>query len=233
MPETDVTRRTILDDIRAGLDNSALKRKHRLSSEGLQSIFDDLVAAGALEMVDNEYVIPAVRRLSAGNIVNDIRAGMNNAELMEKYALTPKQLKTTFDILVGSNAVNREEIRDDLSLTPDEHVREDQREMERYFIDFELPIVEIGPPEIDGKVRDITEKGVGTIGIPSRIDDIKKFLVLHDEFVLIEPFMFEAQCRWVRDDADGEHYAGYEIIGIDEKDLRDLRQLIHLVTFYG
>ncbi len=233
MPDSDVTARKVLDDIRAGLDNDALKRKYRLSSESMQRIFDDLVAVGVLELIDNQYVIPAVRRLSARNIVNDIRSGMNNTELMEKYMLTPLQLKTTFDILLGSNAINEEELRNDFSIPPQRNETINQRERERYFIDFELPIIEIGPPEVDGKVRDITEKGVGTIGIPSEVDDIKRFLVLHDEFVLIEPFMFEAQCRWARKSASGEHHAGYQIIGIAEKDLRDLRQLIHLVTFYG
>jgi len=233
MPNRDVAARKVLDDIRAGLDNDALKRKYRLSSDGLQRIFDDLVGTGVLELVGNEYIVPAVRRLSARDIVSDIRSGLGNAELIEKYTLTPTQLKTTFDILLGSNAIDPGELRNDFSVPPEQTGTANQREQERYFIDFELPIVEIGPPEIDGKVRDITEKGVGTIGIPSKVDEVKRFLVLHDEFVLIEPFMFEAQCRWARIAADGEHFAGYQIIGIAEKDLRDLRQLIHLVTFYG
>lgn len=233
MRESDVTARSILDDIKAGLDNHALKRKYRLSSDGLQRVFDDLVAAGVLELVGNEYNIPSVRRLSARLIVNDIRSGLDNARLMEKYTLTPSQLQTTFTILLGSNAIDPGEIRTDFLPPTVQSEAANQREMERYFIDFELPIVEIGPPEIDGKVRDITEKGIGTIGIPSKVAAVKRFLVLHDEFVLIEPFMFEAQCRWARNTADGEHYAGYQITDIAEKDLRDLRNLIHLVTFYG
>ncbi len=233
MPEREVAARAVLDDIKAGLDNNTLRRKYRLSAEGLQRVFDDLVATGLLELVDNKYVIPAVRRLSAKSIVNDIRSGMTTAELLEKYALSPPQLKTSFDVLVGSNAINPDELPNDISLKPETLEPPNQRDLERYFIDFELPIVEIGPPEIDGRVRDLTEKGVGTIGIPSRVDDIKRFLVLHDEFVLIEPFMFEAQCRWARNEPDGEHYAGYLITSIGEKDLRDLRQLIHLVTFYA
>ncbi|MFH1118167.1 MAG: hypothetical protein V1792_29950 [Pseudomonadota bacterium] len=233
MPERDVAARAVLEDIKAGLDNGTLRRKYRLSPEGLQKVFDDLVAAGLLELVENRYIVPAVRRLSAKSIVNDIRSGMKSAELLEKYALSPPQLKTSFDVLVGSNAVNPDELPADILLNPEKVESPNQRALERYFIDFELPIVEIGPPEIDGRVRDLTEKGVGTIGIPSKVDDIKRFLVLHDEFVLIEPFMFEAQCRWARNDPDGEHYAGYLITGIGEKDLRDLRQLIHLVTFYA
>lgn len=233
MPGREVHAREILEDIRDGLDNDALKRKYRLTSDGLQRLFDELVEAGLLEQVGNRYIIPAVRRLSARRIVRDIRAGLRNADLMNRYGLNPKQLRNTFDILLESKAINHGELRNDLSVTPDQLKPINHRELDRYYLDFDLPIVETGPPEVDGRVRDITEKGVGMIGIPSRVDEVKTFLVLHDEFVLIEPFMFEAQCRWSRQEPDGRCAAGYRITNISAKDLKDLRQLIHLVTFYG
>ena len=130
---------------------------------------------------------PRLRRLSARGIVKDIRAGLGNAELMTRYGLNPKQLRKTFDILLESKVINHGELRNDLSLPPDQLQPINHRELERYYLDFDLPIVETGPPEVDGKVRDITEKGVGVIGIPSEVDQVKTFLVLHDEFVLIEP----------------------------------------------
>lgn len=233
MPERETNAREVLEDIGEGLDNDALKRKYRLTSEGLQRLFDELVAAGLLEQSENRYVIPAVRRLSVRGIVFDIRSDVSNAELMAKYNLSPKQLRHTFDLLLESKAVNPDELRDDFSPSPEDLESTNHRKQDRYYLDFDLPIVETGPPEIDGRVRDITEKGVGVIGIPSEVGEIKTFLVLHDEFVLIEPFLFRAKCRWAKQEADGRHSAGFEITSISDKDLQDLKQLIHLVTFYG
>ncbi|MBM3298611.1 MAG: PilZ domain-containing protein, partial [Deltaproteobacteria bacterium] len=154
--------------------------------------------------------------------------------LMAKYVLTSAQLSKAIDGLIHSKALGPGEIKENFLSSAVQVSPENLREVERCYLDFELPIVDTGPPEIDGMVRNLTEKGVGIVGIPSRVGESKTFLVLHDEFVLIEPFMFEAQCRWAtRNDPGGEFVSGFEITDISEKDLGELQKLIHLVTFYA
>jgi hypothetical protein len=71
-------------------------------------------------------------------------------------------------------------------------------------------------------------------GIESAVDSIQSFVVLGDLFGEIVPFEFEARCRWFKKDGPDEPCAGgYEITSISERDLRELRKLIDLVTLRG
>jgi len=49
MPKPRIDAREALEDIQAGLDDAALMRKYNISAKGLQSLFQKLVASGALK----------------------------------------------------------------------------------------------------------------------------------------------------------------------------------------
>lgn len=234
MSERKIPIRNFIEDVRSGLNNAALMKKYRLNAEGLRNVFVELTLAGLLEPVGSKYVVPSTRRLSARKMAADIRGGMNGSQLMERYILTSDQLAAAVEALIRNKVMTKAEIGPDLGALVAPKGPENLREMDRCYLDFELPIVDTGPPEIDGVVRDLTEKGVGIVGIPSEVGETKTFLVLHDEFVLIEPFMFDAECRWTtRNDPGGEFVSGFQITRIADKDLAELRKLLHLVTFYA
>jgi hypothetical protein len=234
MSQRVIHAKEVLKDMRAGLDENALMQKYRLSPKGLERLFSELVDAGYLEQVDQQYVFPSRRRISTKQLIADVRAGMSNQELMGKYKLTAIGLENAFKQLVETKSINPDELFGPPTLRHDAVLPQGIRELERYYLDFELPVIDTGPPEIDGKVRDITEKGLGVVGIPSEIGDVKTLLILHEEFVVIEPFLFEAQCRWVRKSPqDGEVTAGFLITRIADEDHKQLKQLIELVTFRG
>lgn len=234
MPDRKISARDVLRDIKQGLDREALMAKYRLSFKTLQKAYAHLMEAGLLELVDGAFQIPAVRRLRAKRIAQDIRSGVSPEQIREKYLLSPAQLQKAVDVLLEHKSISPDQLRHEPVEKPQETLPASLREVERCYLDFELPIVDTGPPEVDGIVRDLTEKGAGIAGIPSQPGDVKTFLVLHDEFVLIEPFMFEARCRWVnRNEPDNDILAGFQITHISEKDLKELRKLIHLVSFYA
>jgi uncharacterized protein (DUF433 family) len=232
MSKSNISVRDFLEDVKAGLNNDALRNKYGLDAEGLRKVFRELRTAGFLALVGRDYVVLPMRRLSARMIANDVRSGMNSSQLMEKYSLSSKQLIKTIDVLVRNKALSYDDISDDLAELSASTGPRDQREAERCYLDFELPIVDMGPPEIDGTVRDLTEKGIGLVGIPSSVGENKTFFVLPEEFAFIESFMFEAVCRWVaRNEPGGEFVSGFQITKIADKDLAELRKLIQAVTF--
>ena len=234
MPEQKISARNILQDIKQGMDSEALMKKYQLSFKKVQTAYAHLMEAGLLELVDGAFHIPAVRRLRAKRIARDIRSGLSSEQMREKYLLSPSQLQKAVEVLLEHKSISPDQLRHDLEEKTHETLPAALREVERCYLDFELPIVDTGPPEVDGTVRDLTEKGAGVVGIPAQPGDVKTFLVLHDEFVLIEPFMFEARCRWVnKKEPDEEIVAGFQITHIAEKDLNELRKLIHLVSFYA
>lgn len=234
MPARQINAREILRDVREGLDDSAIMQKYKLSPKGLHSVYNELVEFGYLERVGQHYVVPTSRRISTREIVSDIRRGASNEDLMKKHKLTAVGLQNAFKLLVDTRALGAEEIAGRETLRFEAVVPQGIREMERYYLDFDLPVIDTGPPEVEGKVRDMSEKGIGVVGITARVGEVKTLLVLHEEFVVIEPFLFEAQCRWVKlSETDGTTAAGFRITSITSEDLRQLKQLLELVTFKG
>ena len=225
---------SVLDDLRAGLEESEIVVKYKLSSESLQDLFDDLVAAGLLHRVGERHVLPAARRIDAHDFITDIHAGMTGYQLMEKYELSSRGFQSTLRNLVTTHSLDLKGMPVELSLRHDAELPENIRGIERYYLDFDLPVLETSRPENTGTVRDISASGLGVIGLPATTGATKHLRIFHEKFVLLKAFEFDAECRWSRD-ASGSApcAAGFRITDISEDDSREMRKLIRLVTVYG
>ena len=58
MTKVRIDARDVLNDIRSGLDDTALMKKYRLSGAGLQSLFSKLTEAGLIKVADLEKRMP-------------------------------------------------------------------------------------------------------------------------------------------------------------------------------
>jgi hypothetical protein len=172
------------------------------------------------------------RTIDARSFLEDLRSGMNDADLMAKYRLTGKGLQSALRKMVDAGVVNVVEL-DGRSIEYTDTVGvQGLRRLDRNLLDFPLPIYEESNPGIRGIVHDITEKGVGTVGIQTQAHDVSVFAIPANEFFLLEPVVFEARCRWARiDKVDGSLLAGFEIIKVSKGSLRSLRKLIQALTF--
>lgn len=169
--------------------------------------------------------------IKARDIIADIRSSMSEAELIAKYKVTKKGLQNAFRQLVLAGAVTAGELTDVYKLPYTSAAPENQRQAPRYYLDFELLIHEQAHPDVQGVVRDLAEEGVGIVGIEAEVDQTKTLVILGDEFGAVDPFHFEAQCRWVkRQSPDGEIISGFQITNITEEHRRALHQLIRIVT---
>jgi len=56
---------------------------------------------------------------------------------------------------------------------------------------------------------------------------LKRLVVLGDDYGAVEPFEFEAQCRWVKGEGR-DCVAGFEILKISEEGLQELRKLMRM-----
>jgi hypothetical protein len=106
------------------------------------------------------------------------------------------------------------------------------RETDRYVLDFDIPVYEEGSSEIQGRVHDITEKGIGIRGLSLKVDEVKTLVVLGDAFGVVAPFELRAICRWSGlDGNDGQYAAGFQILEISNEAMEELRKLIKLIAF--
>ena len=223
----------LIEDIHARMTDPELMAKYNLSIKGLQSIFRQLLEIKAITQAEldsrrgpyKDTVI--LQRLEPPEMVRDIRSGMTDFELMEKHDLSPKGLQRAFDELLQAGEIDQAEL-DGRFPAYDSVMVQSLREMPRYFLAVGVDIYELGHPENQGTLRDITEKGVGVVGITAVPGDRKTFTVPSEKFIEEGPIVFEAKCMWATSEGwDQEAAAGFQIVKISEKSLQDLRELIH------
>lgn len=170
--------------------------------------------------------------ISARDFVRDTRSGMTDAELIDKYNLSPNKLQHIFKQLIGANAMTNEELDGRCASFEDpvQHNGKTCRLLCRHALDFVLPIYEETKPEILGMVVNITEGGVGLVGIQASTGEMKSFVIPADEFFDVGRAVFRARCRWVGSEIPtGEPVSGFEVTSISSGDLTELRKIIQLI----
>jgi hypothetical protein len=176
-----------------------------------------------------------LREIKGKQILTDIRSGLTDSQLREKYKLTQAGLENVFKQLVAIRAIGVEELNarstgstviDEFDLAP--RVRVTPRDE----VDFPLSAYEIKHPLRTGYVRDISEHGLGTRGIPSDLGQIMTLVVRADEFFQTDPVVVDVKCCWTeRDDHHDELLAGFEVVRSLKGGLHELQQLIQALSF--
>ncbi len=229
MVSRKVSQKEIIQDIRAGMDDAAIRKKYNLSPRGLQTLYNRLIEAGLLGKDFNTRS----RTLNLLNILADIRSGMTRSDLLEKYTLTDKTLRQVVQKLLAAEGKRSafdgpetviEEPGDFLATA----------EFVRHEVDFDLPVYEAYRPEIVGRVRDVSEEGISVTGIEASRGDFKNLVVLADDLGQFSSFEFEGYCRWAfTDSVDRVCVAGFAIEKISISDAQELEKLVHVVTTSG
>jgi hypothetical protein len=119
-------------------------------------------------------VMNAKRKIRARDVIDDIRTGMNVSDLMAKYQLTLRGLRTAFQKLLEADAVTSDELNNlkslhDISVSG-------LRRFRRKRLNPPLKIFDGGDPFKSGVVKDISEKGVCIQGIQTEVGDLKNFI---------------------------------------------------------
>ena len=170
--------------------------------------------------------------IKAKDIVNDIRDGTADRELMEKYNLSSKGLQSVYKKLVAAKAVRPAELYDrepilDADTADVESIREDLREL----LEVKIPICELNAPDNAGVINDISGKGVGVMGLQTKQGETKTLAVMPESFFPVDPFSFDAVCRWVKTrQIEGAIAAGFEITNISDEGANRLKEVIRLLN---
>lgn len=167
------------------------------------------------------------RRINGRDFVRDLRAGLSDGELMEKYDLSSRMLQSVFRKLINARAITPADIY--------ERSPFDETTVDVDTISYSLTgytamsahVYEVSTPEILGQVLDLTEKELKTGGIEAGFAQVMTFIVLAGKAAKIEPIYVRAKCKWCNhDETTGEAVAGFEIVEISEEHKKELRKLI-------
>jgi uncharacterized protein (DUF433 family) len=228
-----VKTRDVLNNIRAGMTDPELMQKYGLSAKGLQSLFRKLLEVKAItpdELEQRRAVYQdtaIIQQIDGNDIVEDIRAGMSDSELMEKYGLSSEGLGFALQTLTDTKVISLQDLYGSSLSEQDTVAVESTRVLPRSYLAITVHIYESKHPEIKGTLNDITERGVAITGIQAKVGEDAAFIIPTGNFIAIDPIMFAARCQWAEKEKDsGEWLAGFEITSISPKCLDDLRSLI-------
>ncbi|MBM3301230.1 MAG: PilZ domain-containing protein, partial [Deltaproteobacteria bacterium] len=171
------------------------------------------------------------REIKAKDVLRDIRAGMSNDELMNRYHLSSKGLRSVFKKLVDAGVVRPDEMKTRMPVIGDEMIPKDRRKEPRCYPIAPFLICDLDDLRTEGSVLDISGNGLKVAGIGARLGQRKNMLIQAEDFDEVYPFSFEAECRWTKVSSDGARVTGFEITNIPELGARELGRLIKSITF--
>ena len=113
------------------------------------------------------------RKIKAKELVNDIRAGIGDSQLMEKHRLSAKGLQGVFKKLVDARAIRPKELFNRAPSLDDTADVTSFRLIPRDFVDVPLPICDAENPQNMGTIVDVTENGLGIRGFKTKSGETK------------------------------------------------------------
>ncbi|MBI4962358.1 MAG: PilZ domain-containing protein [Desulfomonile tiedjei] len=237
-PKRTIKAKEIVNDIRAHMTDAEIMDKYELSAKGLQSMLSKLLSIKAVTQKEIDRRPAAcsdtvvIRQITAGELVQEIRLGVSDFELMEKYGLSSKGLEKAYRILIEAAVITEGELRNRSQSVYDTVFIESMRELPRYYLALTVEIHDAARPGTPGKLRDITEQGVGITGIRATIGEVKTLVIPAESFIDVQRIVFDAECIWTEPGGPGgEPAAGFRIANISEQGLNDLKELIRAVAF--
>lgn len=179
---------------------------------------------------NQEHVLSAIRKILTGELVSDIKSGMSDLDLSQKYRLSYRGLRKIFMKLVDAGVLTQEEVDGRWMPSWDKPDGERISRLPRYYLPFPVTVYVVGESKAKGLLVDISEAGVSVAGIQAQVDEIKTFCVIANDIGQIRPFLFEARCRWIRTHANTEPVAGYSIEKISDHYLLGLRNFMEALS---
>ncbi|MFC1834588.1 PilZ domain-containing protein, partial [Thermodesulfobacteriota bacterium] len=172
------------------------------------------------------------KKIRASDFASDIRSGLRDSRLMEKYGLSSKGLQSAFRKLVEAGIMDESELRERSRAIEDTVDINEIRLLDRSYVAFQVTIRDADHPEIEGYLVDVTEQGLQVVGIETAANEKRRFMVPAEEFSNVAPFSFEAVCRWSRiQNEDGARVGGFQITEIEDSGKKELLKLISYAGF--
>ncbi len=104
-----------VSDVRAGIADADLSEKYGMYGRTL--VLHKIAARDYLDQLEERSGEGSSRKISAKQLLGDLRSGLDNDELMLKYELSPRQLQKAFRQIIGAKLMTPLELANRLSVT--------------------------------------------------------------------------------------------------------------------
>jgi len=156
---------------------------------------------------------------------------MTDAQLMDKYEMSFQALHDAFEQLLQAKVISERELRSRFVAAGGTTPSDATRRLPRHYLVCQIPIYDAKDPVKKGMVRDLTPGGLGIIGIDTKLDEVRTFLISHGGMISVDNIVLDAKCRWVKKDDRGRCLAGFQVTEITRENSENLRRLIEELTF--
>jgi hypothetical protein len=171
-------------------------------------------------------------RIRARDLAADVRSGLNDFDLIDKYSLSLRNLNAALRRLVEAGILREPEILERSGGIDSATEGHRTRQKPRAKIPFGLPVQDISAPHVNTVVRDLTEEGFRVAGIRTSVGEVRDFLILADVVESLSPILVQAKCLWTYRHRKRRKYrvAGFQITDISPSDLETLRKIVKVVA---
>jgi hypothetical protein len=168
-------------------------------------------------------------KVSANQIVTDIRAAIGDEELMKKHELPLKVYQRLLQMLVNENAVDHGELYEKSPIYRAITDSLTARRSPRAYVPIAMRVYNHETSQ-KGFLRDLSESGLRVAGIQAQIGRSVSLSLPLKEIASSGPLEFNAVCRWTETQGKAKKYpvAGFEITDISETAKGQLRELVNL-----
>jgi hypothetical protein len=171
--------------------------------------------------------------IHATQMLADLKAGLSEGELMNKYKLSPKRLQKLVEVLVKKNSKLHDELYSKSSVY--RHITEylASRRSKRVRVPIAIRVYDKAESQ-RGFLRDLSTTGIRVAGIRSEVGQTKVLVLPLDELAESEPLEFSAVCRWSKEKGIHKKYpvSGFEIVEMGEDSRARFLELIESLRFH-
>ncbi len=176
--------------------------------------------------------VKAKHKINVRLLLEDLRDGHTDGDLMEKYRLSARGLSKVFDKLIAGGFLSRADLEGRIA-TYEDTAEVDEGALTLPSEDELVCLVPVRTADGSAETGMVCNLGAGQIevsGIGGEIGDTRRLTVLSSMFFPVDSFTVEAQCIWRIDNAyEGQPVSGWIILAVDEDGQERLRKLVSLV----
>lgn len=124
---------------------------------------------------------------------------MTDTGLINKYRISPNQLRTVFKRLLDRRIIDPIAF-EAWQIFGNNDVPLDIRKYPRIALEVRPPIYEAANPENKGVIINVSAHGLGVQGLRARFDQMMTLVIPVTEVTPFGPIVFDARCRWSQTD---------------------------------
>jgi hypothetical protein len=221
----EIRAKEVLDDIRIGISDTDLMRKYKISALGLNNLFKELTVSGLLDQSRPR------RRINANNLIYDIRRGLDEADLMEKYHLCLLEFQNLAKALLEAKLIST----DDLLGLPlfSEAVSGPSKPVisQQFTPMISLKIWDVLDPDVWGDVMFLSPTSFRIEGLEAAVGETKTLVIQSSGFQDNKPLVLDAKCVGIRHDYRSNSVSlEFKLVNLASVVLREYKDLLDNYT---